>query len=42
MVSSDKADAILARFPGPVTMPVSRLKTAGMLICLAFVVIGKC
>jgi len=28
----DKVEAILARFPGPVTMPVDRRKTAAVLL----------
>ena len=41
MGSQDKADAILARFPGPVTLRPSRLKWIFiLLICVAFAVGG--
>jgi hypothetical protein len=40
MAAADKVDAILARFPGPVTLRVNRLRAAGVLaISLAFVAV---
>jgi hypothetical protein len=41
MAGNNRVETILARFPGPVTMPVSRIKALGVLLgCVAFVAIG--